>query len=141
MKFFVFLGLLAATLALSSAAEPGQIPQKLSLYVGHYGGGRYYVDLVERKLQYKVLKSQKETVETITPTAEQWIAFDQALDALKVWDWKKAYEIPSEDGTQWSATIIDEGKKVESTGNNAYPPEYRKYLAAVRALLGGRQFE
>ncbi|HEV7404142.1 MAG TPA: hypothetical protein VGO11_14475 [Chthoniobacteraceae bacterium] len=142
MKLLLFFTLLATMLGTAPAAEPARLPQKLSLYIGHYGpGGRTHVDLVDGALRYKVVKSQKETVETITPTAEQWTAFGLALDALKVWDWKKTYEIPSEDGTQWSATIIEEGHRLESTGNNAYPPDFKKYLAAVKALLGGRQFD
>jgi len=142
MKSLLLLTLLAALLGTASAAEPPRRPSSLSLYIGHYGpGGRTHVDLVDGTLRYKVLKSQKETVETVTPTAEQWLAFETALDALKVWDWKKTYEIPSEDGTQWSATIVEDGRKLESTGNNAYPPDFKKYLAAVKALLGGRQFE
>lgn len=140
MKLFL-LALFAAIAGTASAAEPPQLPQKLSLYIGGFGGERYYVDLVDRTLRYKVLKGQKETTETIIPTADQWAAFELALDALKVWEWKKVYEIPSEDGTQWSATIIEEGRKLETTGNNAYPPEFKKYLAAVWALLGGRAFD
>ncbi len=140
MKSFLLFTLVVGVLAVSSNAGPARMPQKLSLYIGGYGGGRYHIDLVEGALRYRVLKNQKETVETITPTAEQWDAFAKALDTLGVWDWKKAYEIVSEDGTQWSAEIVEEGHKLESTGNNAYPPDFKKYLAAVKALLGGRAF-
>lgn len=45
------------------------------------------------------------------------------------------------DGTYWDVAAEQEGRRVRSSGANAYPKGFEALCAAVSALAGGRTFE
>lgn len=135
--------ILLATLTATAAPDERkpQVPEAMVLYVGGSEGPSYQVDLAEQSLRYRKSWGDKGTVETIKPTVEQWAAFQAVLEEIRAWEWKKSYATAQvKDGTHWSVTMAFRGRKIESTGSNAYPPDFDKYLAAVKALLGGKEF-
>lgn len=91
----------------------------------------------------------------VTPTAAHWQEFRQALDEIKIWEWRGEY--PSNgvvDGTQWSLDITYADHALKTHGDNSYPdaagkpngkplptPAFNRYLAAVQKLIGGKKFE
>lgn len=78
------------------------------------------------------------------------------MDALGVWTWEREYVTHGvEDGTSWSLELGRGERRVESGGSNAYPhaahgrrpmdstsetPTWKRFCAAVRDLLDGRDF-
>ncbi len=152
MKHLLFLTLLLTMAHPIAAGEAPPIPEKFSAYIGGFFGPSYWVELEQGTLHYKVREKgqQKEKTTTITPTPEQWAAFRQALDEIDAWKWKKEYNSGTPDGTQWSLAIAYDHKKLASGGNNQYPgreakntdytKDFERYLAAVKALLGGKEF-
>lgn len=92
--------------------------------------------------------------EVLKPTAAQWKEFRQALDAAKVWQWRKKYEsLNVLDGTGWTFEAAYKGREVKSVGSNCYPnadaspgkpavvtAPFNAVAAAVEKLVGGRAF-
>ena len=79
---------------------------------------------------------------TVTPSEEAWERFWATLDDAGVWDWAARYEpdSPVMDGTSWMLEAEHDGRRVRSSGSNAYPPRFADVCQAVAALSGGRTF-
>jgi len=137
----------------------GSVPGKLHLSIGGFVGPFYWVDLQGDSLTYRArrydakAKEFKETVKQgIKPSEAQWRQFWKALEEAHTWQWQANYPAPPfiADGTQWSVELDWAGRSVKSTGNNNYPGKtslqspsselFEKYLAGVKALLGGEDF-
>ena len=139
---------------------PGQptrspLPKRLSLYIGGYPGPYYTVRLSRRTLWYEAqtVNAEPPTKEKVPVTPEGWQTFREALDAIGVWRWQEDYPNPGVcDGTSWAATLEYADRSVASGGSNNYPRAkgapsggastrpFARFLEAVRALLGGREF-
>jgi hypothetical protein len=137
-----------------ATSAPAGLPSKLVLQIGGFGGPSYLVNLEGGSLSYRTIPPQAdltETVELVTPSAEQWREFRDSLDKLAVWQWRSDYVSPNiADGTNWSAKVEYADKKSSMKGKNGYPKDgaanelvnipgevFNGYLAAVEALLGG----
>lgn len=138
----LLLTLFAALLVTAQAVErKPQVPESMTLTMGGPQGPSYRVELVERSLKYTKSIGDNGMVETINPTAEAWADFQQVLEGIRGWEWKKSYDRPEiKDGDHWTVKIAHRGRTIDSEGHNAFPPDFEKYLAAVKALLGGREF-
>jgi len=79
----------------------------------------------------------------LSPTKEQWNKFWQDLDKLKVWEWDKGYyDKQWVDGTDWKINIFyNKEKNIISAGSNNFPKGFKKFLKAVRKLIGKLEFE
>jgi hypothetical protein len=135
----------------------GHLPTRLRRFVGGFLGPSYWVDLEGDALTYRARRFDpeanrfKETIKRgIKPSADQWGRFWRALDEARLWQWRAHYPAPPNlaDGTQWSVDIDVRGRVVKSSGDKNFPGRpsgvtselFEKYLAAVRALLGGEEF-
>lgn len=156
-----FFGLALAALipiAVIFAAEPFSAPKRFRAHIGGFGGGDFVVELHGNVLTYTARSRERgkpARAETVAPTAAQWRDFRTALDELRIWDWKGQY--PSQgavDGTQWSIEIAYPDQSLAAQGSNNFPDAagqphgqpvptktFQRYLAAVKNLLGGREFE
>jgi hypothetical protein len=132
------------------------VPERFSAYIGGFMGASYGIELRAGTLTYTSSDRGRRNTRhaRITPTAEEWREFQQALDDVKVWQWRADY--PSQgtvDGTQWSLDIAYADHTVKCRGNNSYPdangkpngrpdptPTFDRYLAAIKKLIGGRSF-
>ena len=134
--------------------EKGSCPEGFEVSIGGYMGFSYSVSKSEKGLLRYTSFSQGytpyETV-TVTPSDEDWEIFRKALDDLDVWNWQPEYPNPDVcDGTQWGIEIHWGEKKIASRGDNNYPgtagslsetsDEFSRFLAAVRRLIGNRNF-
>jgi hypothetical protein len=126
-------------------------PTKLSLGIGGFLGASYRVELVQGTATVRYLhnphtftnsKGTKE--EKIEIPSQRWTSFRKGLDAASVWRWKRQYVRKGvADGTVWDITIEWGDQNISSTGVNAYPneKEFAAFKAAIRDLLGGKNFE
>jgi hypothetical protein len=140
----------------SSATEPPEIPKTFSTDIGGFMGSSYSVELHNGVLTYTSsgFGHSNPKRESFTPTTAQWREFRQALDDLKVWQWRSRYpNNGTADGTQWSVKIIYTDRRLHAHGDNNYPDvggkpsgspdppkSFERYLAAVQQLLGGKNF-
>lgn len=66
--------------------------------------------------------------------------FSRRLDSLGVSDWKKHYEpvgVMYLDGVSWEVVYEDSDyKKHESTGDNEYPMNWKKFLKLLKEAVG-----
>ena len=134
-------------------------PDKLSLFIGGYGGTSYSVELKRGALQYRVMEDRPENERkyTVRPSPEAWTEFWRRLDEIGVWSWEGTYQTPYIcDGTSWSVSLSVGERVVEAHGSNAYPassskkrdskspcePEsrFQAFCEAVSDLIGGREF-
>jgi hypothetical protein len=148
---------LLATVTMISGAELPPIPKHFSASIGGFMGSSYQLELNGDTLTYTASgrgnrDSQRATV---TPTPAQWREFREALDALKIWQWRADYPTNGTvDGTQWALDIEYADHALKTHGNNCYPdstgrpngtPESTKafnlYLAAIKKLTGGKTFQ
>ena len=156
-KFWYAMLLLLTAFSVISADEPSPVPTRFSAYIGGVMGTSYNVDLHDGVLTYTTFGGGRSNPRqiAITPTAAQWREFRQALDDLKVWQWRAEYPANGTvDGTQWSLDVAFADHALKIHGDNSYPdvtgkpngrPEptvaFRRYLAAVQKLIGGRTFQ
>jgi hypothetical protein len=144
---------LAAALGLGSAipgcsparvAEPPLVPKRFSADIGGFRPHSYSVELRDGTLTYTVYGRGHSNPDptAITPTEAQWHEFRQTLDELQVWQWRAEYENPGAlDGTGWSLDIAYADRGIKTSGSNSYPSAFKRYLAAIQQLLGGKSFE
>ena len=68
---------------------------------------------------------QRSVVMRRKPAAPDWAAFWQEVGPLRLWEWKKSYEPPSNviisDGTCWTFSCRRGSLRVQSTGCNVAP--------------------
>ncbi len=145
-------------MATSFAAEPSTVPKTFRAHIGGFGGGDFVVELRDDVLTYTARareRGQPARTETIVPSAAQWQEFRAALDEIRIWDWKSQYSNKGVvDGTQWSIDITYADRSLATQGSNNFPDAtgrptgdsvptktFQRYLAAVKNLLGGREFE
>lgn len=133
-------------------------PDEFHASIGGYMGPSYRVELEDGVLIYTKMGrgSEEQQVVELQPTDEDWSEFLETLDDIDVWSWKKRYENPGVcDGTSWSFRIAVDDRKLETSGNNAYPglshteafernePSHAPFDAfteALQTLVGGRKF-
>ena len=132
-------------------------PKRFHASIGGYMGRSYSVELVGDQLKYEACGQgyAKEEEELISVTGDQWATFRASLDWMGVWEWQEEYENPGVmDGTRWRLEIAYDDMEVRSGGDNNYPesgakdafdaevtPEFRRFLDAVRTMIGGRDFD
>jgi hypothetical protein len=150
------LFLLAAVTIMSGADLP-PIPKHFGASIGGFLGSSYQLELHGDTLTYTASGRGHRDPQraTVTPTPAQWREFREALDALKVWQWRGNYPTNGTmDGTQWALDIGYADRALEAHGDNNYPdstgkpngaPEPTKtfnlHLAAIRKLTGGKTFQ
>lgn len=141
---------------LVSARESSGPPEVFEAFIGGMMGPSFSVKWDGRHLAYTKFGpgGAKSPPERIVVPADRWPEFRAVLDGLDVWKWKAEYENPGVvDGTGWSLRITWDGRRMESGGTNNYPdargrpndrpeptPTFRRFLAAVEHLAGGREF-
>ena len=69
-------------------------------------------------------------------STNDWEEFWKAIDALKVWGWKKEYYNEDiKDGTQWNLRIKKKGKRGRKIfGSNGYPEPKGTFDSFIKAL-------
>lgn len=87
---------------------------------------------------------------TLKPTQAEWQRFWQTIDVLGVWAWAEQYcQEDMYDGTSWSLVLEFGGRRLDTGGCNACPPDgarpaesadFQRLCAAVSQLVGGRRF-
>jgi len=152
-----------ATLVLVSSApmvagdEPSLVPKRFSAQIGGFRAHSYSVELRDGTLNYTSFGPGRSNPQhtVITPTEAQWREFRQALDDLKVWQWRAEYHNTGTlDGTGWSLDVAYADRTINTSGYNAYPDAtgepyfqgsptnaFKRYLAAIKKLIGGLNFE
>lgn len=96
--------------------------------LGSEGGGLLYR---RRGHDGSVLEERR-----VRPSPEAWRAFWERLRALGVPDWEARYEpeYPVCGGTTWAVRVDG----FQSTGEDAYPPNWQAFLEALSELAGFR---
>jgi hypothetical protein len=156
MRFLFAAFLLLFAASASSADDPSVIPTHFVARIGGFLGSTYSVELKDGILTYTAAGRGQTNVRhaTITPTEAAWREFRQALDELKVWQWQNDYPRGGVvDGTQWLFEIAYKDRALKSRGDNNYPdasgtptgkpeftPVFERYLAAIKKLIGGKDF-
>ena len=147
---------LLAVVPVMSADESSPIPKQFSVAIGGFFGASYELELHGGKLAYSASRAGRTNFRrsTITPNAAKWREFRQALDGLKIWQWRANYRNEHvHDGTQWSLEITYADRVMKSHGNNSYPDSrgrpdrnpkptktFDDFLHAVEKLIGGKTF-
>jgi hypothetical protein len=75
----------------------------------------------------------------VTPSDARWQAFWDVVQGCRGWAPVYGAEGGSAD-TAWRVALEHEGLYVESRGAGAYPENWALFLAALRRLIGGREF-
>ncbi len=145
VSFLILFGWCFAKAEEKPPPQFGRTPQAMSLFIG--GWEKSYEVWDGRELHYFSADSEfllnKAKPEILKPTKQQWEDFFQALAHLKVWKWEKRYENRNVvDGTQWRAIVVFNTTEnfVISSGDNAYPPNFKDFLKSVQKLIGNKEF-
>ena len=136
----------------STAARP---PRLFLAAIGDEHDGYYQVRWEGGELTW----SFRDETERLRPDDHAWRLFWRAVEMNGVWDWRERYErAVADDGTSrsrpharyWLLELEVPGRKLSSSGANAYPPgprgsaeptrEFNRFCAAVSRLAGGRRF-
>jgi len=132
------------------------LPKALDIRIGGHLGLSYVLKWETDGLVYRMCEDgEQRAVLHMEPAKRSWEAFWKVMDEIDVWGWQDHYQPdqPVADGTGWSVKLMVDDRFVESGGNNAYPvgshcagvdevtPCFRKFLSAVRRLMGYVPFE
>ncbi|MBU5635901.1 hypothetical protein KOM00_04065 [Geomonas sp. Red69] len=135
--------------------EVQAVPTKFRISVGGYTGSSYCLELRDEALIYEECEWAYEPVRTVEIKAafKDWRHFWLECQKVGLWSWQSKYEgVELCDGTDWEIEIIWDNREVFSCGTNAfpgddvftetsdYPPPFKKFLGAVRKLVGGLPF-
>lgn len=133
-------------------------PLAFEAYIGSFQGTSYGVWWDGGRLVYESFEPGYKRREQflLSPSQAQWRRFWRSMDQIGVWEWLTRYEPGKRfepegvvrDGTHWSLTLAHEGRRVESSGDNAGPNDcdldesrpFGRFCNAVARLLGDREF-
>jgi hypothetical protein len=98
-------------------------PNKLYFYVGGFPGPYHSIKPIKGdNLIHNMVDIEYQRAFTFTPDAEWWKTFDNLLDSLNIWNWKKSYKSQGVlDGTHWDLKLRINGKVLISKGCNSEP--------------------
>jgi hypothetical protein len=118
------------------------VTELVSVSVGGYMGPSFAVHVEAGVLTYRTWKhgyrDERELTEPVDGAALE--RFWHAVEQLGVWGWGERYEDPSVlDGTGWAVELARGGRRLESSGSNAFPPGWERFCAAASRLAGGRE--
>ena len=117
--------------------------ETLDFYIGGFFGGYERIIWQNDKLHYQFFEGNfyddeepDKVLNKTSPSTTDWEEFWQAVDALKVWSWKKDYYNEDvHDGTQWKLRIKKQGKRGRKIfGSNAYPEPKGTFNSFIKAL-------
>ena len=117
--------------------------ETLNFYIGGFFGGYERIVWQNDKIHHQFFERSfyddeepDKVLSVNTPSTKDWEEFWQAVDALKVWGWKKDYYNEDiHDGTQWKLRIKKQGKRGRKIfGSNAYPEPKGTFNSFIKAL-------
>ncbi len=119
--------------------------ETLNFFIGGFGGGYERIIWQNNKINYQFFEhsyfedeeaTPDKVLNETVPSTTDWEEFWQAIDALKVWSWKKDYyDKGIDDGTQWGLRIKKQGKRGRKIfGSNAYPEPKGTFNSFIKAL-------
>lgn len=135
------------------------LPSEFEVSIGGYFGDSYCVRLTGDSLVYEkssgdIYEPNKPDSVEIRPSAKAWSNFWTSCHKIGVWHWEDSYEnFNVVDGTSWHATIKVQDRFISTGGSNAfpgdaefpdcddYPPPFKKFLNAIKRLVGDLPFE
>ncbi len=117
-------------------------PVTFSAEIGGYFGPSYSVALRGKRIRYRASRDGRPLVdELLEPSTADWAAFSASVEAAGIWSWASSYCDPGTlDGTSWSVSLEIEGRRMTSSGSNAFPRTFDEVSAAISRLVGGRDF-
>jgi len=129
-------------------------PEKLDIDIGGHMAPNARIRWKNKALHYHHEDGPFFEDKIIKPSEEEWETFLEALEQLRVWDWKESYHADILDGIQWSIEIAFQDQEVMSQGSNCYPAYheneklgsqegkrtelFNNFLGAVSELIGGK---
>jgi hypothetical protein len=134
---------------------PSPWPDALEISIGGVLGPSYWVtwDPQLRALRYRSDEGRagEASAETLVrPDDAAWERFWAAIDGLDAWTWLDRYEdAEATDGTGWYVRLEHGGRRLISSGMNAYPGgggagepgrDFLRLCAEVSTLVGRRRF-
>jgi hypothetical protein len=125
-----------------NSAEPGIVIFEVA--IGGWPLGYKVTMDTDGTLAYIKEENGKEPTEIrVTPSARDWSRFWHACQKVGIKDWKSSYEpeYPVCDGTGWEFNIQTPELTYKGEGDNEFPAGFDSFLAAIRRLLGGLEFE
>ena len=119
--------------------------ETLNFFIGGFSGGYERIIWLNDKLHHQYFTGggvedeearPDDVLNVATTSTKDWEEFWQAVDALKVWSWKKDYyDEGIDDGTQWGLRIKKQGKRGRKIfGSNAYPEPKGTFNSFIKAL-------
>ena len=106
--------------------------------------GSYSISIVGTTVSYAALRPAEHTSMYMDRFEVEETALQQFVDtliAIGVPTWDARYENPpADEGLRWNLSIDCPRLRITSCGHHATPNGYGDYIAAVRRLLGGRDF-
>jgi len=117
--------------------------ETLNFYIGGFFGGYERIVWQNDKIHHQFFERSfyddeepDKVLSVNTPSTKDWEEFWQAVDALKVWGWKKDYYNEDiHDGMQWKLRIKKQGKRGRKIfGSNAYPEPKGTLNSFIKAL-------
>ncbi|WP_160165000.1 ImmA/IrrE family metallo-endopeptidase [Chrysiogenes arsenatis] len=128
-------------LQVADIGDTDLIPVEFHFSVGGYFGSSYALTLKDETIDYEIWHlSDGHVVPTTVLSVKKgaWSKFLQVCHEINVWDWNSRYVNPGVcDGTQWQFVLRLPYAFIESSGDNSYPPEFDRLLAAASRLANG----
>ena len=121
------------------------MPQRIAVTISRSSGASYKI----RSEPGQVVYQSSERRDGMTVGAdlafvvggEKWEEFWRAMDAIRVWEWEERYDDAEEvTATVWSVALWRNGRQLDASGRNRFPPSFDRFCSAVSNLLDGQSF-
>ena len=114
-------------------------PEEFRITSSSFYGRSFTILIRDGKLLYQATRPEEKLIRD--PADEDWDKFWRETVKLKIWLWKKSYvDRGSSDGQNWSIKIKIGKMKLHTYGSGEFPENYKKFLEALKNLIGGMEF-
>jgi hypothetical protein len=113
--------------------------KRIEAFIGGYFGTSYTVEVeFERgKITWEASGDDFEPALMIQMDNESMNTFKEAMSKCRILSWKNNYTDPHIlDGTQWSLDIEFDDSRIEKSGSNTYPKEWKRFCKVIQKLTG-----
>jgi hypothetical protein len=98
-------------------------------------GPRYSIRSDGQQVAWEGTEGDATTISYVDPGPDAWAQFWAAVEEAGAWGWEARYDAPGVlDGTSWSLHLAHEGRALDASGSNAWPPGFETVQGALEAL-------
>lgn len=108
--------------------------------IGGYPGPFFHLETWNDQLVCRYVLTAEKQLETVIIPIEANVKWNDVIAFLSSRKWKEQYiEADIVDGTNWELHVKSATVDIRSSGSNAYPPGFRKFLRLLNEITAEKE--